>query len=481
MTPNRTILLVLLLALFSACRKDFDDTVKVTEITPDPTVKVESTIYGVVVDDSNEPLPFTNISLGNDEAITDKQGVFIMKNIYAPQYLGVLHVHHLNYTPEYHIINAFVGDTLRLFLHLSKERILGTIQPNTVKTTIKEELLHLFPDRVSYKDELQNEYTKTVYLRGRVVNRIKSIQQNTHSIAVKGNSKGILQQFALFEMYYRKESGFDLLYSNKNIPAQWDIIPELQTIAPTQLTVWHYDESTDLWRKSGEAKKVGTTYRFEVKESGKYCLASFSSMKYFSGTIKTSKGGNASFVPLSVKYGTFENTQHISTTHKGKFTVFLPENTSFSFNGYKLCGDVILSKTFSTTTQNTLLESPITLDDEENMHRFKGVLLDCDNNKLLNGYVSVSGEQWSNQIYLSNSDGKFAGTLETCKDEKIIIEGFDPNKSSSGLPISLYLNSRVSEGLVTSCKEDIAGKAYVVSARKPIKSYKSAIYSYKLF
>ncbi len=451
-----------LVVLLSGCRKDFDETVKIKDIIPEPTVFVETTVYGMVRDPDNKPLSYAKVSIGENEIVADRQGVFVFNNLLTPKYLSVVNARYFGYTTGHAIINTFAGDTGRLYLQLRKIKTLGSYTPGSDRRIIQTGSLRLTLDRMSFAKGDGSEYSDAVYVMGSLPKEADSAEQNEHLIARREGQDGILRSLASFSLSFSNSDGILQLHPGHAIATRWNINASDLDRAPDSIGLWRYDDLTDRWKETGRAGKKNKSYHFEISEGGQYRLASFSKMNYVSGTLQNTSGQKLTFAPLSFQYGNDAHIQIISTTAMGNYTLFLPSYSTPTMRVMTLCGETVGTLAISQMTNDIQWDHPEIIDDATSGHSFEGLMLDCDNEATSGGYVWVEGPEWTGEIFLTSGKGRFKGRLEACDDEKISLKGFDPIRKTEGEWLSLYLNDQTSEGLLKSCTNEIESFAYFI-------------------
>jgi hypothetical protein len=262
--------------LLSQCKKD-DTTVPPVDISTDSQYisdsgpKVSTTLSGLVLDETQRPVPGALVEAYGKTVTTDAAGEFTLANIQVPanrcylkcskqgyftgssalipQANGSMFVQMIlmNATAT-HQIDAAAGGTASLSngssVQLPASGIVrkdGSPYSGRVNVTVR----HLDPSELSFPA---------------VVPGGDLAAQRTD------NSGTILYSYGILRVLLRDGSGNDLQLANgKEATLKVAISPKQSAEAPATIPLWYFDEQKGLWREEGEATRQGNQYIGKVK------------------------------------------------------------------------------------------------------------------------------------------------------------------------------------------------------------------------
>ncbi len=270
------ILLLLFLVLVGSCRKDFDETT-ITNDAPEPTIFIESTIQGRVIDESGNPLAGVLVQTVNRSTVTNNNGVFrinqaevkksgeIVKASLDGYFLGASHA---NFSAD-----GTAYTEIQLASRPDFEEVPGSTgkaftQSNGVQIIIPPSALQLSPGVI---------YTGNARVYSRWIDPTDANMPGLMPgalVATDGDGNPLaLRTYGMLAMEAETESGQTLEIADfKAAEVLLPIPDDLADDAPGSIDLWQYDFDEAEWVLSGSCDKVLVDgkpyYKFDCPKFG---------------------------------------------------------------------------------------------------------------------------------------------------------------------------------------------------------------------
>jgi len=76
---------LLAIVIVSSCGKDMDNPLPPLDNIPEPAVKVSATIYGLILEEDNQPIADALVQLDKESSVTDENGYFKLSGLFNNQ------------------------------------------------------------------------------------------------------------------------------------------------------------------------------------------------------------------------------------------------------------------------------------------------------------------------------------------------------------------------------------------------------------
>lgn len=276
-------------------------------------------------------------------------------------------------------------------------------------------------------------------------------------VASNANKQGTLQSFGMIAVEMNDASGNKLqIATGKTATITIPIPSALQSIAPSSIPLWYFDDTKGSWTQEGSATKQGSNYIGTVKHFSFWNAGDLVGSVKLTATFIDSVSGKAltNRMVTITRLGAGLDTTSTSATTDSSGTVsgFVPVNESLNMKVLNSCGIVLYSKNIGpfsmdtnldTTTVNNIASSSITLS---------GTVVNCSNMAVTNGYVQVT--IGSNQFKSAIANGSFSITFSRCNNlvSADSIVAYDTANKQQSIPRSID-TVRVSQniGKITAC------------------------------
>lgn len=459
------ILSILLLLIFSACRKNIDET-NIIETTPDPPTledyeplveNVNASVKGFVTDENNEPATGVTVSLNGQNTTTDAYGHFFFKNM--------------------------TMNTRGTFVKVEKSGYFeGSRRFFPLKDSESYIKIALLPKKFDYSFTAQNGGTITTAEGTSIIFKANSIKTANGTLytgevqlatqwldptaestfeQMPGDLQGVntsneevaLISYGMMAVELRGTNGEKLNIANGSKATLSMPVPaSLLTDAPTTIPLWSFNETYGVWAEEGKAilqngKYVGDVSHFSFWNCDyplPYVQLEFqlvdenqNPLPNYIVIIKRSNG--------AVGYG--------YTDENGKDSGLVPANESFTLEVINpFCDAVIYTQNigpFSTDTDLNIIQVAGT---NVNTQTITGQLVNCNAEPIENGVAIIKYGGQTRYQYIDN--GNFEAVLTACESvTEIEIIGVDLDNSvqSETINTTVIANGQIGLGQINVC------------------------------
>lgn len=446
-----------IVAALAACRKDseFSETSR-TEV-PIPKVYVKTSIGGTVIDEQNRPVADAKVFLADKTATTDKNGVFLFKNV---------------------IVNskaAYVRVERDGFFHGSRTILVASGTLNTVKIQLlaKNDTRQL-KGKSGGKADFKNFSIELP--AGGVVNSSGETHDDGFEVVAKwldptsenfafqmpGDLRGVTLDGNLSGMVSMGMLAVELLdfdgrklQVKKGFEASMRMrVPDaLLSKAPATIPLWYFDEAAGIWREEGEARLVGNFYE------GKVAHFSFWNHDYKDPLVEikfTVVDGQGNPIPnalISTKLLSSGLYGAGYTDNMGCILGLVPKDEVLQAQVFAPnigCNDALLTTQIGPFSQNSSHTFTINVPSLFT-YTITGHLVDCAGNAVLNGYAKVDS---SSALAWVDANGDFTWTIVRCTSLDVVeVVGFDIPNLKQSLPktVAVVNNGSVDAGTIEVC------------------------------
>lgn len=460
--PKFIILVLFALTTIMSCQKDDgNSTTPEQENIPDTFSEyfgnqVSRNFLGNVIDSNKNPIEGVTIFIGNQTAVTDVNGVFILNSATVNERFGYIKAEKAGYIHGSRSIVPSDG-TNKVTIMLLAANVVGTVNSGATETvTISNGSSVSFDGNFIKEDG--STYTGSVdVIMHHLDPTDDDMPMQMPGMLYAQNEDGaerMLQTLGMLAVELRGNNGEDLnLAEGSTSEIKIPVDPSLIGIAPSTIPLWYFDEVNGYWKEEGQATLQGNMYVGTVShfsfwncdipaEAITLCLTATNADNLAIGNLW-----------VSITSATF-GTTYGYTNENGEVCGFVPSNETLELNvySYDFCG--------STPLYNEMI-GPFSMDSDqaivvqENADIIEetviGVFNTCDANAVSDGYVRLNyGGQTFTDIV---NDGNFEINLFRCEtDNTFSIKGSDYVNLQTTDSISYTFTTPLTNiGTITAC------------------------------
>ncbi|MGK0365225.1 MAG: hypothetical protein ACI85O_002290 [Saprospiraceae bacterium] len=461
---------LLVLLMFSSCRKD-TDMVTVTEVTPDPEIVegyqpliqiINGDLIGQVLDFEGSPISEAVVKMGTNNTTTDIYGHFFFNDV------------DMNSKGQYVTIEkeGFFLGSRRFFPQTDAK---SRVKVEMLSKNFNQSFNTNGPETVSFGNvnidfpangivtEAGTAYNGTVYVAA------KWLDPTTKKVydQMPGNLQGVnttseevaLKTLGMVAVELQGENGEKLnIMEGAGAGFSYIIPEELRADAPTEIPLWSFNEEIGIWVEEGVStlSSDGTTYSGEFSHFSFWNWDIPEGNVYFSATFQDQDGNpiqNVLVTLTSTNYG----SGYGYTDDQGYVSGIIPAGNVLTMEVWAAfgCASSFYSEEIGPFDADVDLATIVLEDTSVNATSISGNLIDCDGDAVQNGVVLIAldGYTWYNYT----EDGTFSFYLNNCAEfDELSLVGYDIDALLSSNPIALVSNTDNPVGAVSVCDNDIS-------------------------
>jgi hypothetical protein len=477
--PNLILMLLFSLITTTSCQKDdSSSSAPEQENIPDTFSEyfgnpVSRNFLGNVIDTNKNPIEGVTITIGNETAITDSNGVFILNNANVNERFGYIKAEKAGYIHGSRSVVPSNG-TNKVTIMLLEANVVGTVNSGASATVTASNGSSVSFDGNFIKED-GSAYSGSVDV---IMHHLDpadgDMPMQMPGMLYAQNEDGaerMLQTLGMLAVELRGNNGEDLnLAEGSTSEIKIPVDASLMGIAPSTIPLWYFDEVNGYWKEEGQATLQGNMY------VGIVAHFSFWNCDIPAEAITLCLSvTNQDTMPLanlraSITSATF-GTTYGYTNENGEVCGFVPSNESLELNVYSFdfCSDTPL---FSETIGPFSMDSDQTIAVQESSDIIEetviGMFNTCDNNPVSDGYVQLKyGGQTFTDIV---NDGSFEINLFRCEtDNTFSIKGSDYVNLQTTDSISYTFTTPLTNiGTISACNSITEFIQYTIDTEEPV-------------
>lgn len=430
--------LVILVCLFicSACTKDLDEITTIDNI-PAPSVKVSASFIGLIVDEQQVPVADARVKIGSQDGLSDENGFFKLTGLFDNKGTFIT-------IQKDGFFNAY-GSVIPVKDGTVQVRFALKTNTNTSTTSSNKTYVHTADNfQVSFEKDAYQTPQKEAYTGEVIINStfLDPTSDNFSSeyvgtlIGKREQQTTLIQPFGIINLELFSDSGTPLQIE-KSANIKMEVPMALRNQVPNEASLWYLDTELGVWIEEGTAMLNGDSYEGTVEH---FTLWAIGTGRDFvtvtlSGQI-TQQGNPYPNARLGLSYNPVLRGEHYADEN-GNYVIEVLKEADFELEVLDDCRSVLASTAEPTGIMNDKdinIDVPLTA----NSVTISGVLTDCDDNPVTNGYVLVSfRENKFNQVVLADENGQYQLNFENCNTEDALVKGFDAASGLTGSNLAI--------------------------------------------
>ena len=426
--PKFSILILFSILTFSSCRKDNDDNYSgggQQEIIPDEFSEyfgseISRDFLGTIIDKNHLPIEGVLITIGDDTALTDSNGVFIIKDATVNERFGYIKASKAGYIHGSRNVVPSNG-TNKVTIMLLDATVIGTVNSGAAGSVSLANGSSVDFDGNFIKED-GSDYSGAVNV---IVHHLDPADDDMAlqrpGMLYAQNTDGaerMLQTLGMLAVELRGSSGEELnLAEGSTSEIKIHVDPSLMSIAPATIPLWYFNEIKGYWIEEGEATLQGDMYIGTVSHFSFWNCDIPAEAITLCISANNDDNNPLNNLWVSITSATF-GTTYGYTNENGEVCGYVPSNESLELNvySYDLCGSTPLYSEmigpFSTDSNiSTIMQVSSDVIEETVVGSFNT----CDDEAVTDGYVQLNygGQTFTDLV----SDGTFEINLLRCEDD----------------------------------------------------------------
>lgn len=455
---SRLLIFAIFISLaFASCREDIDTTGENIAVPEPPITRiVNGDVVGRVIDESGSPLGNVQIALGNEFAITDDFGFFIIENAEMNAGGTLVTAKKTGFFDGSRRFFPGQDQTSNITISLMKSNITGTFEaPSGGLVVLPDGGEILFPPQsISTASGLPYDGPVNVaakWLDPTDGNLSQIMPGNLQGLDEMG-AEVVLGSFGMMAVELTGPAGEMLQIADGSSATLSFPIPQpLQSGAPEEIPFWSFDESVGLWIAEGAATRNGNVYVGEVSHFSFWnCDIPFPLVE-ISGSVQDEQGNGVPWMTVRITAPDFggPSVGYGWTDDSGHFLGKVPEGESLLIEIIGQCG-VLASGAYGPFYEDTDIGVMVLDPSNALVANVTGTLVDCDGNPVASGLLIAEYDNTAGAFQVDN--GVIECAILTCEPTTpITFTAFDPATGSQSDAVTLSYASNLDLGTLEAC------------------------------
>ena len=434
--PNLILMLLMSLLLVTACQDD-DGNAPIQqqdEIIPDSFSEyfgneISRDFIGTVIDKNHLPIDGVTITIGNETAMTDNNGVFIINGAPVNERFGYIKAEKAGYIHASRSVVPSNG-TNKVTIMMLEETVIGSVSSGTAETVTANDGSSVSLDGNFIKED-GSAYTGSVdVIMHHLDPADADMEMQMPGMLYAENTDGaerMLQTLGMLAVELRGSGGEDLnLPEGSTSEIKIPVDPSLMGMAPATIPLWYFDEDTGYWKEEGVATLQGNMYVGTVSHFSFWNCDIPAEAITLCVTTTDENNNVLNNLNVTITSATF-GTRGGYTNENGEVCGYVPSNESLVLNvySYDVCGDTALhTETVGPFNADTSITVVVPDNPDIIQETVVGTFNTCNGDAVTDGYVQLTN---GNQTFTDAvSNGTFEINLLRCSDNNTFtVEGSD--------------------------------------------------------
>lgn len=417
--------IALMLFLFSSCRKEIDITEEIIN-PPVPTIKVESSVIGLVQDENSLPIEDAIVRLKDETVYTDENGIFQFKNVIMNENGTFITVEKNQYFKGSRMFYPELGNVNNVSIQLMEKVNVGNFQSDNGGLIKFEDVELSFPPN-GIVTESGNDYTGNVIVEAKYLDpslRETHDQMPGDLTALSTENELVaLSSYAMITVELTSETG-EALQLKESFPcnAKIPVSSSLQNSAPNEIELWSFDETVGRWIEEGIATYNNGYYEAEIPH---FSFWNCDVPGNYADIDITIYNFESPFSNVVVRITDTESgTSNFDITdNNGKVSGKVPANVNLLLEVIDNCDQPIYSENLGSLSGMYSFSINV---NYQNYSSFSGSVSSCASSISDLTYVRIEADDIYSYFMLDTND-EFSGTVNYCEASSVIkAKAMDP-------------------------------------------------------
>ena len=432
--------------------------------------EVTRSFFGEVVDTDSNPIPGVLIEIGNQQARTDINGIFSLRDVSTHEKFSYLKASASGYVTS--------GRSLRPSEGVNRVKIMLFNDSSTTTIQSGEEAEVTLPNGASivfsgdYIDANGNPYTGSVKV---ATNYLDPLDPHINEMMpgmlygqdIQGE-EAALETYGMISVELRGSVG-NKINIDPNSPAEitFPVPASLYNSAPDIISLWSFDEDSGYWIEEGSAIFNGTAYVGSVTHFSFWnCDAPFRVVD-FCIRVTDENGNPISNVTVILSSSNSPAPRSGITDINGEVCGKVPAGFSLDLSVINYCDIIIYESVIGPFNQETAIDITASLPPEDyGVFSIFGNALNCDEEPVTNGYLII--HLGNETQYITISNGIVDQVIFNCPSiDSLSYEIIDTDASLSSGVMNMDITLPITDiGIVEVCTPSQEFITYTISGEE---------------
>ena len=388
--------------------------------------EVARDFIGVVLDKTAVPIAGVDVLIGDQSAVTDENGVFIIRAASVREYFAYIKAEKSGYSDASTTLipTDGVNKVKMIMMNTTTMEVIDSGVEVTVSlgdgTSIKFDGNFIDKDSVAHNGIVRVRLTSFEPEDADFYFKIPGMPYGANRL---GNER-LLESFGSVNVELSASDG-SLLYLPEDSPAEISIPmnAQLQSVAQTIIPLWYFDKENGYWIEDGEANLQGNKYVGLINHPSCWNVSKSSDLVNLNISLQdnaTNAIANQKIAISNTSSNYPYNSRFYHTNSDGRYNCIAPANRGIDIKAYNraVCGNTVVDNTsLYTTSADQNVNLSIANSSDTISTTISGKQSDCSENPIVDGYVLLSVD--SEQFFDLSTDGTFEITMLHCDQETI--------------------------------------------------------------
>lgn len=417
--------------------------------------EVTTNIFGVVKNENGFPISGASVSLNGASVLTDDSGIFIFEDISVDEERAYIKVTKAGY---------FLGSTAfipspnsmsTVRITLIQKTITGTFNSNSGGNISVNGAASLIFEPGDISLDNGGSYSGPVnvyaaYIDPQAPNLSEIMPGDLR--AVNANDEAVvLETYGMIAVEMFGSNGEALNVSpGQSVTLKMPVSSSQQTIAPSSIPLWYFDETNGNWLEEGSATLSGSEYIGEVGHFSFWNVDKPYPGRLFSCRITNNNGTPLSSILIEMKSSNGTSFGIEYSDQNGEFSGMIPAGIPVDLFVYNGCGNIEYQQSLGNGTSSIDLGTIELMNNSSSNGVISGTLLDCNAQGIQNGYVYIA-DGFNFYVATTDNNGNFSKSIVYCTSAPLTVEGINPSTGLSSLEQSVTLGPTMNMGNIMVC------------------------------
>jgi len=465
MTPTLRLskLLIALVLLITSCQKDdgIANDGNQNENIPDTFSEyfgneISRDFLGSVIDKDHNPIEGVSISIGSETAVTDSNGVFIIRDATVKEQFGYIKAEKAGYIHGSRSVVPASG-TNKVTIMLLEETVVGTVSSGSASTVTANDGSSVSFDG-NFTKEDGTAYTGSVNV---IMHHLdptdEDMEDQMPGMLYAENEDGaerMLQTLGMLAVELRGSGGEDLnLAEGSTSEIKIPVDASLLASAPATIPLWYFDEVNGYWKEEGEATLQGNMYVGTVSHFSFWNWDI--PIETIALCVTLVNQNNEPQDNLNIQFSTeiFGESIQVITNENGQVCGYVASNEPLTIIVSSPGPCELYSQLIGSFNEDTDFELTIPELTDTELEEVSGTFLTCGAEPVTNGYVLLNYE---GETYFEAVDnGNFNITINRCSNSvDFTIQGFDVDNLQNSSEVTYNFGSAQTDiGEFMACED----------------------------
>jgi hypothetical protein len=446
-------LVFLSIIAFSGCIKDSEDFI------PDGnSITVKARIFGIVVDENENPIDGAIVVFRGVQMLTDQYGIFKYEDAIVDSKHNFLTITKEGYFEGARTFRANHSKTIQLKTQLLRKNFNQAFESDQGGTANEGNAVLSFSPNSVMVSSSKADYNGIV----KVAMKYLDPTQYTTNESMPGdlsavnseNELGTLGSFGMVYVELQSPGGEKLqLKAGKTAEISAQIPAKILDEAPSEIAMWYFDNGLGLWKEEGKAKKENGKYVANVSHFSCWNYDYYLPSIILSGRVVDQSGNPLPGMHVWVSAAGVFAGGHGNTDPDGTFSGKVAKDVLLDFKVFALgsgCSyqdPVYITQIGPFSVDTNLGDIIITLLNDQ-FCNVTGTFLDCNGNPVTNGFAKIDNH------YFELTNGTLDASVLACNSSTKSLIATDRNLAKTIAPIVLTSPGNNNLGTVNVCQLD---------------------------